>query len=341
MGWTVAIGVDTHKRTHTAVALDRVGVQLGSCEIEATSSGYARLLAWAQQPGEPAFALEGAGSYGAGLARLLVTAGVAVYEVERPRRQERRRGKNDLLDAARAAGRLLNGDGLSELRGGGQAREDLRLLLLERRSAIGAHTAALNQLHALLLTAPAELRQRLDGLRGEKLAGRCSRLRPRDNSELVLVSVLRRLAARTRLLARELAKLESELERIISALVPELLDECGVGPVCAAQLLVSSGDPERMRSEASFAALAGTSPIEASSGPNCRHRLNRGGDRQLNCALHTIARTRIRCHPETRAYHDRLLARGKTKREALRCIKRALSRRLYQQLTTTPALQTT
>jgi len=195
MGWTVAIGVDTHKRTHTAVALDRVGVQLGSCEIEATSSGYARLLAWAQQPGEPAFALEGAGSYGAGLARLLVTAGVAVYEVERPRRQERRRGKNDLLDAARAAGRLLNGDGLSELRGGGQAREDLRLLLLERRSAIGAHTAALNQLHALLLTAPAELRQRLDGLRGEKLAGRCSRLRPRDNSELVLVSVLRRLAA--------------------------------------------------------------------------------------------------------------------------------------------------
>jgi len=266
---------------------------------------------------------------------------VAVYEVERPRRRERRRGKSDLLDAVRAAGRLLSGDGVSALRGGAQAREDLRLLLLERRSAIRAQTAALNQLHALLLTAPAELRERLDGLSGDRLAGRCARLRPRDESELVLVSVLRRVAARARLLARELAELGSELERIIAALVPELLDECGVGSICAAQLVVSSGDPERMRSEASFAALAGTSPVEASSGPNRRHRLNRGGDRQLNYALHTIARTRIRYHPETRAYHDRLLAHGKTKREALRCIKRALARRLYHQLTTIPALHTT
>lgn len=341
MEWTVAIGVDTHKATHTAVALDHVGVQVGSCEVAATNAGYLELVRWAQELGEPAFALEGTGSYGAGLARLLVACGLPIYEVERPRRSQRRRGKNDLLDAARAAGRLLSGDGLSAPRGGGQAREDLRLLLLERRGAIRAHTAALNQLHALLLTAPSALRERLDGLRSDKLADRCARLRACDQTEHVLVSVLRRLATRTRLLARELTQLESELERIVSALVPELLDQCGVGPVCAAQLVVSTGDPERMRSEASFAALAGTSPVEASSGATRRHRLNRGGDRQLNCAIHVIARTRIRCDPETRAYHDRLLARGKTKREALRCIKRALARRLYQQLTTIPALQTT
>ncbi len=340
MEWTVAIGVDTHKRTHTAVALDRVGVQLASCEVEATSAGYAQLLAWASELGEPAFALEGTGSYGAGLASLLVAVGLPVCEVERPRR-ERRRGKNDLIDAARAAERLLSGQGLNALRGGGPAREDLRLLLLERRSAVRARTAALNQVHAVLLTAPARLRERLDALKGDKLAQRCARLRPRDESERVLVSVLNRLAARARLLTRELAQLESELERIVSTLVPDLLGECGVGPICAAQLVVSSGDPKRMRNEASFAALAGTSPVEASSGPSRRHRLNRGGDRQLNAALHVIAHTRLRCHPETRAYRDRLLARGKSKREAMRCIKRQLARHYYRLLITNAALTST
>jgi transposase len=340
MEWTVAIGVDTHKRTHTAVALDRVGVQVASCEVEATSAGYAQLLAWASELGEPAFALEGTGSYGAGLASLLVAVGLPVCEVERPRR-ERRRGKNDLIDAARAAERLLSGQGLNALRGGVPAREDLRLLLLERRSAVRARTAALNQVHAVLLTAPARLRERLDALKGDKLAERCARLRPRDESERVLVSVLNRLAARARLLTLELAQLESELERIVSTLVPDLLGECGVGPICAAQLVVSSGDPKRMRNEASFAALAGTSPVEASSGPNRRHRLNRGGDRQLNAALHVIANTRLRCHPETRAYRDRLLARGKSKREAMRCVKRQLARHYYRLLVTNAALAST
>jgi len=341
MEWTVAIGVDTHKRTHTAVALDRVGAQVGSCEVEATAAGYAQLLAWASELGEPAFALEGAGSYGAGLASLLVAFGLPVYEVERPRRRERRRDKNDLIDAARAAGRLLSGEGLGALRGGGPAREELRLLLLERRSAVRARTAALNQLHAVLLSAPADLRERLDGLKGDKLAQRCARLRPRDERERVLASVLRRLATRVRLLTREIAQLESELKRIVSALVPDLLAECGVGPVCAAQLVVSSGDPERMRNEASFAALAGTSPVEASSGPSRRHRLNRGGDRQLNAALHVIARTRLRCHPETRAYRERLLGRGKSNREAMRCVKRQLARHCYRHLAANPALTST
>lgn len=341
MEWTVAIGVDTHKHTHTAVALDRVGTQVGSCEIEATSAGYLELVGFAPALGEPAFALEGAGSYGAGLARLLLAVGLPVYEVERPRRSERRRGKSDLIDAARAASRLLAGQGLSALRGGGQAREDLRLLLVERRSAVRAVGAAQNQLHALLLTAPSDLRERLSGLAGEALVRRCLRLRVRQESERVLVSVVRRIADRAQTLSRELAELERELARIVSALAPELLAESGVGPICAAQLVVSGGDANRMRSESSFAALAGTSPVEASSGPVRRHRLNRGGDRQLNWALHVIARSRIRFHPQTRAYYQRLLTSGKSAREALRCVKRTLARHFYGLLLTNPTLRAT
>src|SRR2546426_1063158 len=166
MQWTVAIGVDTHKDTHVAVALDRLGRRLGQCEIATTEAGYLELVHFGQAFGRPVFALEGAGSYGAGLARVLVAAGFTVYEVERPRRRERRRAKNDLIDAARAAARLLSGEGLGLLRGGGQAREDLRALLLERRSAVRAQSAARNQLHALLVTAPEPLRARLRPLEG-------------------------------------------------------------------------------------------------------------------------------------------------------------------------------
>lgn len=173
MQWTVAIGVDTHKEIHVAVALDALGAQLDSREIPTTRSGYQRLLSWAQELGVPAFAVEGTGSYGAGLVRFLEGAGVSVYECERPRRQERRRGKSDLLDAALAARKLLAGERLSLPRGGGR-REDLRLLLLERRSAMQARTAALNQLSAVLVTAPEQVRERLGGLSG----GRNSPRRP-------------------------------------------------------------------------------------------------------------------------------------------------------------------
>ena len=138
---------------------------------------------------------------------------------------------------------------------------------------------------------------------------------------------------RTLHLDNELAELDAELANLTRQLCPQLLAEHGVGPICAAQILVSSAQPHRIRHEASFAALAGVSPIEASSGPTKRHRLNRGGDRQLNWAIHMTALTRIRNHPETQAYYQRLQARGKTKREAIRCIKRALARRLYQTVT--------
>lgn len=309
MEWTVAIGVDTHKEIHVAVALDALGAQLDSREIPTTRAGYERLLAWAQELGVPAFAVEGTGSYGAGLARFLDAAGVSVFECERPRR-------------------LLAGERLSLPRGGGR-REDLRLLLLERRGAMQARTAALNQLSAVLLTAPEHLRERLGALSGKRRAQAAARLRPHPD---VVIGVLRRLGQRVEQLTKELAQAERALAALVAEVAPELLDECGVGPVCAAQLLVSSGDPIGMTSEASFAALAGTSPVEASSGKQRRHRLNRGGDRQLNWALHVVALQRVRHHAETAAYNERLLMAGKSTREARRCIKRALARYFYRRI---------
>jgi transposase len=236
-----------------------------------------------------------------------------------------------------AAQRLAAGEGLSVPRGGGPG-EDLRLLLLERRSAVQARTAAINQLKALLVTAPDELRERLGALSGERLATTAARLRP---SAEVITCVLRRLGRRVARLSEEIAEVERGLAALLAELAPDLLEECGVGPVCGAQLLVSSGHSSRMTSEASFAALAGTSPVDASSGQQQRHRLNRGGDRQLNWALHVIALARIHHHPETAAYYKRLLARGRTAREARRCVKRALARYFYRRLRALPTVALT
>jgi transposase len=334
MEWTVAIGVDTHKEVHVAVALDRLGAQLDSREIATTPAGYRSLLAWAQELGVPAFAVEGTGSYGGGLVRFLEAAGVGVFECERPRREERRRGKSDLIDAALAARRLLSGERLSLPRGGGR-REELRLLLLERRGAMQARNAALNQLSAVLVTAPDHTRGRLGALSGDRLARAAARLRPGAE---VVNGVVRRLGRRVERLSGEVAEVERALAGVVAEIAPSLLEECGVGPVCGAQLLVSSGDRGRMRSEASFAALAGTSPVDASSGKQRRHRLNRGGDRQLNWAFHVVALHRIRHHNETSAYYQRLLAAGKTTREARRCVKRALARYFYRRLCELPTL---
>lgn len=336
MEWTVAVGVDTHKHAHVAVALDRLGRQLAQRQVEASEAGYGELLAWAQELGSCCFAIEGAASYGAGLSRFLARHGVPAFECERPSRRERRRGKSDPLDALFAARRLLAEEGISKLRGGG-ARDVLRALLVERRSADRARTGCLNQLHALAVTAPPAVRERLGHLRENSLAAAAARLRRRGD-EQALIDVLRRLGARALALGQELAAVERQLEQLLKVLAPELLGETGVGPICAAQLIVASGDPRRMRSEASFAALAGTSPVEASSGPIKRHRLNRGGDRQLNSALHMIALSRVRFHAETAAYYGRKLALGKSKREALRCVKRMLARYFFRRLRALPRL---
>jgi transposase len=322
--WTVAIGVDTHREVHVAVAVDRLGRRLGALEFRVDERGFEQLRRFARSLGEPAFALEGTGSYGASLARALLADGFAVFECERPRRR-RRQDKNDLIDAELAARRLLAGEPLPLPRGG-REREQLRLLLLERRSAQHARQQARNQLQAAIVTLDPPLRAQLEQERPATLARSNLLRRPQ-------LAPLRRLAERIVLLERELHETERELNELTRALCPRLLRQPGVGPLCAAQLLVSTADADRIRSEAAFAALAGVSPVEASSGPIKRHRLNRSGDRQLNWALHMTALNRIRYHPETRGYYQRQLERGKTKREAIRIIKRALARRLYRSLT--------
>jgi transposase len=318
MDWTAAIGIDTHKHSHLAVALDRQGRRLGSLELEVTEQGFRRLLAFARSLGEPAFVVEGTGSYGASLARFLASRGLAVYECERPARRGRG-AKSDLLDAERAASRLVAGESLALPRTGAE-RERLRLLLAERRSCQRARLQAKAQLAAALVGLDPGERERLAARSLEALA----RLRR------PWLAALARLARRILALERELAEIDRELAALTGRLCPGLLQEHGVGPLAAAQLVVSCAQPGRLRSEAAFAALAGVSPLEASSGLVRRHRLNRGGDRQLNRALHMSALTRIAYHAETRAYYGRLLERGKTRREAIRCVKRVLARRLYR-----------
>ena len=324
MDWTVAIGVDTHSERHVAVALDRLGRVLGSLELALDEAGFARLIGFARSLGEAAFAIEGTGSDGASLARALLADGFAVYECERPERRSRG-DKNDRIDAELAARRLLGGKPLARPRSG-QRREQLRLLLAERRSAQQARLQAQGQLRGALVTLDPPLRAKLAPLPAKALA-RQPLLR-----RLPELAALRRLGGRIEQLERELAAVDAEIAQLTRELCPQLLAECGLGPVCCAQVLVSVAEAGRLRSEASFAALAGVSPIEASSGRVKRHRLNRGGDRQLNWVLHMTALNRIRHHEETHAYYQRLLGKGKTKREAIRIVKRVLARLLYRRL---------
>jgi len=326
MSWTVAIGVDTHRDIHVAVALDRFGSMLDSIEVETTEEGFEELLAFAGPLGEPpAFVIEGTGSYGAGLARFLVERGHEVYECERPRRRSKRQSKSDLIDARRAALRLVAGERIALPRSFG-SREHLKALLSERKLCVQASTQAKNSLRALVVTAPQEIPRELRSLGGESLWKACLQIERSAGCAGSLVRISERISH----LKEELSEIDKELGSITASICPRLLAERGVGPVVAAQLIVSAGDISRIRSEAAFASLAGTCPIEASSGLVKRHRLNRGGDRQLNWALHTAALVRIRFHEETATYYERLLERGKTKREAIRCVKRMLCRRLYR-----------
>ena len=236
------------------------------------------------------WAVEGSGSYGAGLARFLAERGETVLEISRARATERRlKGKDDALDAARIARAALAADTLASPRAGGR-REALRLLLIARGSAVDVRREALTQLRAVIVTAPDELRQELRGMPVGRLLDRCSRLRRTSAAadELATRLVLRSLARRIQAATVEADEIEREIPVHVRVLAPALLDEPGVGPIVAARLIVSWSHHGRVRSEAAFARLAGVAPIPASSGQTTRHRHSRGGDRQLNRALHTV-----------------------------------------------------
>ena len=331
------IGVDTHRDTLAAAATDRVGGTLAQTAVAADLGGYQRLLEFgrAQVPGRRCWAVEGAGSYGAGLTAFLQARGEWVVEIGRPKRPARRSGaKSDALDAVRAAREALVHDQPLAPRRRGD-REALRVLLTTRHGACAAKVSATNQLKALIVGAPEELRAELRGLVTKRQIRRCAVMRDRPARSLehrMTVRALRSTAQRIQLLADEAAELQAELERLVAAVTPWLLELPGIGPISAAQILISWSHAGRLRSEAAFAALAGVNPIPASSGQVVRHRLNRGGDRQLNRALHTIVLTRLRDDPDTRAYAARRRAEGKSDRDVRRCLKRTVARQLFNLL---------
>jgi len=332
------LGVDTHRDEHVmAVVTAPAGVVVAGRSAAANARGYRELLrvAGRHAPGRRAWAIEGTGSYGAGLARFLAGRGELVLELSRTPRAERRlRGKDDTLDAVRTARAALASETLALPRTG-QQREALRLLSVARRSAVDVRREALTQLRAVIVTAPDPLRSELRRLPLGQLLERCSRLRRSATAtpdQLATRLVLRSLARRIQAATLEADQLEQEILARVLALAPALLEEPGVGPIVAAQLIVAWSHRGRLRSEACFARLAGVAPVPASSGQTTRQRLSRGGDRQLNRALHTIVLHRRQHDPATRDYIAKKIAEGKSRRDATRLLKRYLARHLYRLL---------
>ena len=330
----VIIGVDTHQDQHVAVAIDQRGVRLDEKHVPVATCGYEELERWSCDLGRVhAFGVEGTGSYGAGLARFLTCRGYTVIEVNRPDRSVRyRKGKSDPTDAEMAARAVLSGIADATPKSGEGEVEMIRMLKTAKNSAVKARTQAVNQMKALVLTAPAELRETLDGLGANALAARCRSFRPGrlGNPTAAAKYALRSLACRYRQLSKEIQDLRAEIKRLIQTTAPALVEAFGVGPDTAADLLVAAGsNPDRLHSEAAFASLCGVSPVPASSGKTNRHRLNRGGDRQANAALYRVVVVRLRHDLRTQAYLSRRTAEGMSKTEVIRCLKRYVAREVY------------
>lgn len=339
-------GIDTHKDLHVAAVIDGHGVVLGTESFSTTRAGYRALLRWMRGYGDVRrVGVEGTGSYGAGVTRHLVEAGIDVVEVDRPDRTDRRRrGKSDTLDAEAAAHAVLAGKRTSTPKAKDGKVEALRVLRLTRASAIRSRTVALQLLRNHIVAAPEELRDQVRNLTRMQLLRTCAAWRPdtvgfRDPVVATRIA-LKALARRILELNDEVAALDELIGPLVAELAPQLLAATGIGVEIAGQLLVTAGDnPKRLRSEAGFAMLCGVSPLPASSGLTQRHRLNRGGDRQANRALHMAIVSRIRMDPKTQAYVVRRTTDGLSKREIIRCLKRYLAREIYYLLK--PAKPTT
>ncbi|MFI7493093.1 IS110 family transposase [Micromonospora echinaurantiaca] len=334
-------GVDTHGRTHHAAVIDQTGRELGDQQFPATPAGYRQLLAWLRAFGTIVkIGVEGTGAYGAGLARYLSSQKITVVEVDRPDRRTRRvKGKSDPIDALAAARAALSGQasGVPKTRTG--PVEAIRALRVARNGAVKARTAAINQLHGLLTAAPEDLRADLAGHTGVNLVNRCAALTIDDTrlSDPVEATkaALTAIATRVQALTAEITLADRRLRPAVTQAAPTLSALFGVGPDVAGQLLTTAGDnPDRLRSEAALAHLCGAAPIPASSGRTDRHRLNRGGDRAANKALHTIALCRLRYDPRTRAYQEKRTKQGLSKKEIIRCLKRYIVREVHTALLT-------
>ena len=331
----VTAGADTHRDQYVVAALDERGAELGVRSFPTTRAGHRALLAWLRRFGAvERVGVEGTGSYGAGLARFLHAEGVTVVEVNRPNRQLRRsHGKSDPVDAVAAARAAQSGQATGQAKTRDGAVEAIRALRVARRSARHGRITAINQMRALLVSGPDDLRETLRGSTVFKLVTTAARLRPADPTTAAGATrfALRELARRVQSLEAECKRLDALLESLVSATAPELVASYGVGTDTAGALLVSAGDnPQRLHSEAAFAHLCGVAPIDASSGLTLRKRLNRGGDRSANHALWRIVMVRMVFDARTRAYVARRTAEGRSKRETIRSLKRYVARELYR-----------
>lgn len=336
--YPIIIGVDTHKETHAAVAINTQGARLGALSIPANPKGYQELERWALSFGKVlAFGIEGTGSYGAGLSRALLAQGYRVIEVTRPHRQLRySQGKTDSLDAEGAARSVLAGQATAQAKTQIGSSEMIRHLKIARDTAVKSRSQAMVTLKTLIINAPAALREALDQIRGKvALIRHVAALRPGEiDSPMASAKLaMRALARRWLCLHEEIIAHDKELERLVSTRAPELMTSHGIATLTVAEMLILVGDnPTRIRSEAAFAKLCGVCPIPASSGRTHRFRLNRGGNRQANAALYRVAIVRMRSHEPTLAYVKKRTKDGKRKSEIIRCLKRYIVREIYSQL---------
>lgn len=332
-------GVDCHADTHEAAVLTSNGRLLATAQFAATPLGYQLLLRWMAGLGNVTrVGVEGSGSYGAGLTRHLHAAGITVVEVNRPHAHTRaRRGKTDAIDAEAAARKVLAGECATVPKDTTGIVEAIRQLHLARASAVHARAAALNQLNDILVTAPAEVRHALTVKTLPAKARQCAKWR-RDPSRLAepthaARAALRSIARRIHALDEEIAALDVDLSTLVKRAAPKTLQLLGVGPVHAAQMIITAGQNiERLHSETAFAHMCAADPIPASSGKTERHRLNPGGDRQANRTLYMITIVRLRFCQRSRAYAARRTAEGRSKKEIIRCLKRYIAREIYHTL---------
>lgn len=332
-GPNVYAGIDTHADTHHVAIIDELGGELGDAEFTTTSAGYRQILAFILTFGALIrVGIEGTASYGAGITAYLRTQHVTVKEVIRPNRQTRRNGKSDPIDAYAAARSLAINEDLPIPKLLGGDIDLIRVILKTPRTAVKARTAALVQIKNFLITADSATREAHASLSNDSLITALATVEP-EPGELLLRG-LRRLAHRVQYLDTEITAAEVELEELTTTVAPALRHAPAIGTISAAQLLVTAAEnPERVKSKAAFAALCGASPIPASSGKTQRHRLNRGGDRQANAALHRIVMVRMSHDERTQDYIERRTGQGKSTREVMRCLKRHIANEVYIHLT--------
>ncbi|GGI01797.1 IS110 family transposase [Arthrobacter liuii] len=334
----VIAGIDTHADTHHVAVINEHGKPLADKEFLAVGSGYRKIVEFIASYGTvTAVGVEGTGSYGAELARTLRGEGLTVLEVNPNRAARRLKGKSDPLDAYQAAKSVLEGRTRAIPKAKDGPVECLRIVRSGRASAIKARTAAINQIKALLVSAPDKIRAKYRAMATPALITALQRTRPTGHladPEYVTLLTLKALAVRCQALGTEIEAADAALKEILDSYAPLLCDLPGVGTEVASQLLITFGDnPDRLGNEAQFASLVGVAPVPASSGKTTRHRLSRGGDRSANNALHQVVLVRMGSCQRTKDYVLKRTSEGKSKREIMRCLKRYAAREIYRQVT--------